>query len=779
MDDNNLIKKTNEVISKQNEMNDLISDLKVEVLKTRKENRLLADKNLQLKSQLSSMLEKHDNLEVPNVILEAPEIVVQEEPLKTYVKSQVVTERPNITKEEKLVPKRYESVEKEQLVFKDSSINKAAIFEFFLGKNVIAKIAGVLITLGIFTFGRIAYVNWLSDIGRFALIFIVGAIIFGIGYLFDKKQSQLFSSIFYSIGLSVILMSLFLARVSYDLISPAFFISLTLIMIGAVFWYFRSKRYQFMDTMLILLYTTISTINILMGLSIYSEVPIMLLLTINALVFGFIIYIYYMNYYKNREHQMIIISLIIMIGMIVITIPLADSGVPFIYVIWNILTIAFAYIINLTIFSKVQYAKITIAVFTVILLVLASSAITTLVYELNIFNEGSFVTFMSLLFFVIALPVYMYLYDDEENANVEVVDVYGILITFSLLVFTFAFGASNSTSLSGLMFGRSILFGLELLVLFAISKYSKRSTHKLLFYMVLLGVGINLFLLITDFGFVAIEFIGYYLIGLFTAIALLFENNILSRIRNKEDLELNQTIKTFLLVTSMLVVLMLVDSLRDSIEDRFTILFIGAMAYTLIGFRHIITIKPLQDKHSKVYQLITELVLVTFVLLSNITYFDHDFSQSLDVITFIIILLPNIYIIYSLRNIFGYLKNIVEIDTEILFIIIYKSGVVIQSLFIHYFINFTYDKVLLSSYFMVAAAIGVLFGFKEGWKKVRFIGLGAIYFSLAKFFVYDFFTQDLSDTVRVITYISLGLVLLGISFLYSYLEKIYGGNEIV
>ena len=67
MDDNNLIKKTNEVINKQNEMNELISDLKVEVLKTRKENKLLADKNHQLKSQLNAMLEKHDNLNLPKV----------------------------------------------------------------------------------------------------------------------------------------------------------------------------------------------------------------------------------------------------------------------------------------------------------------------------------------------------------------------------------------------------------------------------------------------------------------------------------------------------------------------------------------------------------------------------------------------------------------------------------------------------------------------------------------------------------------------------------------
>jgi hypothetical protein len=136
--------------------------------------------------------------------------------------------------------------------------------------------------------------------------------------------------------------------------------------------------------------------------------------------------------------------------------------------------------------------------------------------------------------------------------------------------------------------------------------------------------------------------------------------------------------------------------------------------------------------------------------------------------------------VYSLRELFLYIKEEFPLfDREWVFIIAFKTGVFIQAIFIHRYINFTYDKVILSSYFMIAAAIGVLYGFKARWKKARYIGLAAIYFSFIKFFVYDFFKQDLSDPVKVVTYISLGVVLLGISFLYSQLEKTYGGNEIL
>ena len=164
---------------------------------------------------------------------------------------------------------------------------------------------------------------------------------------------------------------------------------------------------------------------------------------------------------------------------------------------------------------------------------------------------------------------------------------------------------------------------------------------------------------------------------------------------------------------------------------------------------------------------------LTFAL--NLFYFDHDFTKAEDVIKFLLLFLANVYVVWSLREIFiGYCKNQ---NIEKNFIAIYGVGVLIHSYFIHNYINFEYDKVILSSYFLIASAIGVLAGFRQGWTLTRKIGLGAIYYSLAKFFIYDFYQQDFETFVRMVTYFILGFILLGISFLYAYLEKVYGEKE--
>ena len=80
---------------------------------------------------------------------------------------------------------------------------------------------------------------------------------------------------------------------------------------------------------------------------------------------------------------------------------------------------------------------------------------------------------------------------------------------------------------------------------------------------------------------------------------------------------------------------------------------------------------------------------------------------------------------------------------------------------------------------MIASAGGILLGFKGSWTLSRKLGLASIYYSLGKFFIYDFYTQDFSTFVRMVTYFILGFVLLGISFLYAYLEKEYGKDQII
>ncbi|MCK5762235.1 MAG: hypothetical protein KAH16_04990, partial [Candidatus Izimaplasma sp.] len=155
---------------------------------------------------------------------------------------------------------------------------------------------------------------------------------------------------------------------------------------------------------------------------------------------------------------------------------------------------------------------------------------------------------------------------------------------------------------------------------------------------------------------------------------------------------------------------------------------------------------------------------------------DHDFSKGIDLFTFFFVLLLNGYLVFPLKELYDFAKE--KYDLETVFIVVYMKGVIIQSVFIHRYINFTYDKVFLSSYFMIASALAILYGFRHSLLKVRKLGLAAIYFALIKFFTYDFFSAEFTLTVRMFTYFILGLLLMGIAFMYAYLEKKYGEAEI-
>ena len=167
--------------------------------------------------------------------------------------------------------------------------------------------------------------------------------------------------------------------------------------------------------------------------------------------------------------------------------------------------------------------------------------------------------------------------------------------------------------------------------------------------------------------------------------------------------------------------------------------------------------------------------IIVFVMAINLFYFNHDFGVTNDLIKFILVMVANVYIVKALYDLYLFFKD--KYNPEVVAIILYGVGVLVQSYFIHNYINIEFDKVILSSYFMIASALGILIGFNNGWSITRKIGLGAIYYSLAKFFIYDFYTQDFSTTVRMVTYFILGFTLLGISFLYSYLEKKFGNDK--
>ena len=200
---------------------------------------------------------------------------------------------------------------------------------------------------------------------------------------------------------------------------------------------------------------------------------------------------------------------------------------------------------------------------------------------------------------------------------------------------------------------------------------------------------------------------------------------------------------------------------------------IGSMVVLgFIGYRWLMELDIFKMKYKKEFLIGLNIKIVAVVFWVSLMYFDHNFTLFNDVAKFLLVFAINIYIIQSLKEL--YYSRTKEMNDEWTFIIIYLVGVLIHSYFIHMYINIEFDKVILSSYFMIASAGGILLGFKGDWTLSRKLGLGTIYYSLLKFFIYDFYTQDFTTFVRMVTYFILGFTLLGISFLYAYLEKEYG-----
>jgi uncharacterized membrane protein len=106
-----------------------------------------------------------------------------------------------------------------------------------------------------------------------------------------------------------------------------------------------------------------------------------------------------------------------------------------------------------------------------------------------------------------------------------------------------------------------------------------------------------------------------------------------------------------------------------------------------------------------------------------------------------------------------------------------------------YFLNLTYNAVeyqeqmfynslnnlMISIVWGLQAAILVILGFWRSKKGIRWFGLGFMMVVIFKVFLYDL--SNLSTPNRIISFMGLGLILLGISWLYHrYKNKITGGN---
>ncbi len=649
---------------------------------------------------------------------------------------------------------------------RDHDVSKN-VFEFFLGKNVIAKIAGVLIFLGIVSFGQLAY-EWMPDLGRVLLVFAIAVLLGVIGWWFERRNSEVFSNVFYAISVFTFYLVIILSRYQYELIDDTFLSYSSVGLMIASFLYFYKKRYSFLDSVLLIFYMVVWFIPnpYLHGdQNIWDSIEITLL----VVTFGFILYMHLVKYLNDKmiiKTIMINILSIMFISYCIYLMIDSSNGLSYFEVMFTLMMLFFVYIVNIIMINKaLPIFKFTTSLFTTILLMLVAINVANyLDYNLDF----DYVNYIPLYIAVLLTPIYTFNYL-KKNKEVNNVNLYYLLvIVFNLFLFGL-YAGSNSFESSPYDFYYSIMVsGVSLIVFYLLSKITKEFIHKIAAYtfMIIFSIRlINRHITYQSFSFYQLDVIlGSLAIG----VVLLLINLFFKYVRKEED-EIDytsvQTINLFLIIP---VIIMLT---REWINVDLSI--IGSMVVLgFVGYRWLMELDIFKMKYKKEFLIGLNIKIVVVVFWVSLMYFDHNFALFNDVAKFLVVLAINIYIIQSLKELY-YSKN-KEMDDEWTFIIIYLIGVLIHSYFIHRYINIEFDKVILSSYFMIASAGGILLGFKGDWTLTRKLGLGSIYYSLLKFFIYDFYTQDFTTFVRMVTYFILGFTLLGISFLYAYLQKEYG-----
>ncbi len=750
MSQNKLVDKTRKVLEKQKELGTLIDDLKSEVKDVYYENQKLTEENLKLKEKLA-LFQRSSEPVKPQV-----------EPVKEVVKERVVEKEPVKKAEPPKMPSP-------TIVVRKREKQPNPFVEFFLGKNIIAKIAAVLIFLGIITFGQMAY-DWLPDLGRFLLIFFTGAFFFGIGIYFERKKAFVFSNVFYTIGLAIIYYSFMLARFGFELYSISVLSYLLALLMAFTLYFFKDKRYEFLDVSLFVFYF-VAGLSIVFYLPITSVFSHYIEVVLFACLLGYAMYQYYTNYIKeNVKLKMItqillaIISIVATVGIMVLYDERAQlfAVVALLYSTLFVLTVYLMNYMNTK--SSTSPIKYSLPIITTIVLLMMSIVYYSFLDEFFRAESGGTAVFV---FIVLFAPVYAYLFKTKKEDDLFITNYYAIILASAMLIYSFVAGAINLYEPLDFYVLNLILVA-EVLIFFTLSKFTKDDLQRYISY-IFIGV-----LLLRNLNYYQTE--GALLFTdsnvLFVTIGLgvvLFGINSFFRYMKQSEHQIDNVVVNGFNVLALVPFMMVFTNDLLSTDKAYIMAMVMVL---LVGYRWLMELDIFRMFYKKhfILGMNISILLLTFAL--NLFYFDHDFSKFEDVFKFLFLFAVNVYIVYSLKEIFaGYCKTIY---VERNFIILFGIGVTIHSFFIHNYINIEFDKVILSSYFLIASAVGVLAGFRQGWSVTRKIGLGAIYYSLAKFFIYDFYTQDFSSFVRMMTYFILGFILLGISFLYAYLERTYG-----
>ncbi len=763
-----MIEKTKKVLQKQQELNDLVIEMKNEVREVEKENYRLKNENEYLKEKvLENRAKQEPVIETPIVTPKKEVNTAINEEVK--VKEKVIVSLAGGSNREKTGKRRVRTETENNII------------EFFLGKNVIVKIAAILMVLAVLTFGQIAYVDFLNDFGRFLLIIVTGVLFVGLGNFFERKKVEVYSSIFYILGLAVLLVSNILGLEEYTLYPEGVFmiylLGITLIPVV----YFYNKRYKFLDVANLIYYSVIMVLPILVFNNYDTPFVEFMLITLVVLTAGFGIFRHF-TVYLDKGKSLVLFDFVVLFVLGFIVLMSADGMIatdsirfPHISVlIYQIIVVFLYYVINLrSLKEQNNISKYFILLSTTVILVMLGITLSRTISKLIGYEVNSYSMLISTL---LLLPIYVNL--SRKGEDKRITGTYISIVSVITVIFTFTFNGGrkiiNASAFGDVKsidpFVRQIVLMSELILMYFFSLLNKDKVKIYLSYFFMGVVTVYLLVKYTFDSSFVFSNAGLFIPVIIGALAIYVMNWYF----DKEDEQRTKMIVTSFAIAA-LVPFVLTFTRELILHD--SAVMISMLVIYMIGMRCLIKLSFFGFNRQNDFVFGYNIVLVLLILLINTFYFDHDFTVFSDVMKFFFGFVVNVYLIQALREVYGYVKEKISGYEERWFIFIYITGVLIQAIFITTFINFDFDKVILSSYYMIASAVAILLGFRSNWINVRKIGLFAIYFSLAKFFIYDFWKNDFDMYTRFISYFTLAMVLFGISALYSYLERTYGDKK--
>ena len=631
--------------------------------------------------------------------------------------------------------------------------------EVKIGLNWVNKIGIIVLLLGIITAMKYSYSTWFNDQMKGIVGFILGGGFLVLGEWFNKKDKNVFSLGLCGIGIASLYITLFTSYFMFNILTMYVALGLSILVTGVSF--LLSQRYNSLSiTALSLIggYTpffSYSLVENLIGNQVYLAMVYLLILNILVFLVSFNkkwVKINYLSFFLNIPSMIYLISI---------------SNSDHISLVYSLVT--FMMYIGITLVYPLL-KSVRLKGLDVILLALntvTNSMITYFLFEALNYND-----YFGFLAFGYSI-VYLVLANFIKNKSVTEKKTVGLFyitsMTFAVLMIPFQFGIQWA------------LFGwlIESVLIISFGVKNKNNQFEYIGW-VILGLSFISFVIL-DFG--KVLHANYQLKYLALTISLVFvlglyllNNEKIKILSNSKKFQLLRFYKYFVIAFTWIYLLSTSMYLFDKfIEIEYAENFFKwtLLSIVTISFSYLISnLDVLRDK-------IVTIISVVLYILGDIVLLSFNFDSiyvngnpNLKILVVGIILVFNILVYLNFKSLVLRLLKQRDISFEFyplalaIYLLSITSGFLINQF------NFENINLIISILFIVFAFGYIYYGFKNNYVLLRRFGLGFSIVSTAKLFIMDL--SFLDNIGKIIAYVSFGLILIGISFMYQKLKNEIG-----